>query len=171
MMLRGLVLGCISVLGIPLCRAQACPSTGTISELVKALDSAVSGPGNKDRACLRALLTPDARLIPMTKSADGKWVSRVLTVDDWITLVAKRGDQAFYERQIKYSTENYGQVAQLWSTFEIRSTPDGQAIARGINAIQAIRTGSEGDGSGWKVTQIVWKDESPGDPIAGKDLP
>jgi hypothetical protein len=165
--LRGLVfVGCICALGIPICRAQACPTTNTIPDLVKALDDAVSGPGNKDRTCLRALLMPDARLIPLTKSTDGQWVSHPLTVEDWISRVAKRGNDAFYERQVKYSTESFGQIAQLWSTFEIRPTPDGKALARGINAIQAIN-----DGSGWKVTQIVWKDESPGDPVPAKDLP
>lgn len=164
--LRGLILTCICTLAFPLCRAQSCPSTNTIPELIKALDDAVSGPGNKDRACLRSLLMPDARLIPMAKSADGKWSPHVLTVEDWISRVAKRGDTAFYERQVRYSVESYGQIAQLWSTYEIRETPDGKATARGINAIQALN-----DGSGWKVTQIVWKTEAPDDPIAAKDLP
>jgi hypothetical protein len=156
---------------VPVCRAQSCPPASTIPELVKALDDAVSGPGNKDRACLRALMMPDAKLIPLAKSDDGKWTPRVLTVDDWITRVAKRGTAEFYERQVKYSVQSYSQIAQLWSTFEIRPTPNGKATARGINAIQAIRVETVGDGSGWKVSQIVWKDESPGDPVPAKDLP
>ena len=151
---------------VPGCRAQSCPSTNTIPELVKALDDAVSGPGNKDRACLRALMMPDAKLIPLAKSDEGKWTLHVLTVDDWITRVAKRGTAEFYERQVKYSVQSYGQIAQLWSTYEIRETPDGKATTRGINAIQAIN-----DGSGWKVAQIEWKAETPGDPIPAKDLP
>jgi hypothetical protein len=167
MTLRVMVLaGCISAVSVPMCRAQACPSTSTIPELVKALDDAVSGPGNGDRTCLRALLMPDARLIPMAKSPDGKWAPHVLTVEDWISRVAKRGDAAFYERQVKYSVESYGQIAQLWSTYEVRETPDGKATTRGINAIQAVN-----DGSGWKVAQIVWKAATPDDPIAAKDLP
>jgi hypothetical protein len=171
MTFRGLLLiGCISALGMPVCYAQACPPTNTLPELIKALDDAVSGPGNRDRSCLRGLMAPDAKLIPVSKSPEGKWESQPLTVEDWITRVAKRGDKEFYERQVKYSAQTFGQIAQLWSTFEIRPTPDGKAMARGINAIQAIREGP-GDGSGWKVTQIVWKDESPGDPVPAKDLP
>jgi hypothetical protein len=166
MTFRGVVLGCIFALGIPFCSAQACPSTSTIPELVKALDDAVSGPADGDRTCLRGLLMPDARLIPMVKSADGKWSPHVLTVEDWISRVAKRGSEAFYERQVKYSVQSYGQIAQLWSTYEIRETPDGKATTRGVNAIQAVN-----DGSGWKVAQIVWKAEAPDDPIAAKDLP
>jgi hypothetical protein len=41
---------------------SACPTATTLDELTKALDEAVSGPGNKDRTCLRALLLPGARL-------------------------------------------------------------------------------------------------------------
>src|SRR5580704_8540131 len=161
MTLRVVVLaGCISAMSIHVCRAQACPSTNTIPELGKALDDAVSGPGNGDRTCLRALLMPDARLIPLAKSPDGKWAPHVLTVDDWISRVAKRGSDTFFEHQIKYSEETYGQMAQLWSTYEIRETPDGKPTARGINAIQAVN-----DGSGWKVVQILWKAESPSEPI------
>jgi hypothetical protein len=167
MSMRSLLLaGCICAVGIPLCGAQTCPSTSTIPDLVKALDDAVSGPGNKDRACLRAVLMPEAKLIPMAQSPDGKWAPHVLTVDDWISRVAKRGDQTFYEHQVKYSLETYGQIAQLWSTYEIRETPDGKPTARGINSIQAVN-----DGSKWKVAQIVWKAESPSDPIPAKYLP
>jgi hypothetical protein len=161
-----LLAGCILALSIPACHAQACLSTNTIPELLKALDDAVSGPGNKDRTCLRALMAPDAKLIPVSKTPEGKWEAQPLSVEDWIARVAKRGDKEFYERQVKYSTESFGQIAQIWSTFEIRPTPDGKAMARGINAIQAMN-----DGSGWKVTQIVWKDEAPGDPVPAKDVP
>jgi hypothetical protein len=167
MILRTLLLAvCTAALGIPVCHAQACPSTKTIPELVKALDDAVSGPGDKDRTCLKELMMSDARLIPVAKSPNGTWAPHPLTVEDWISRVAKRGSEKFYEVQVKYSVESYGQIAQLWSTFEIRPTPGGKPAARGINAIQAVN-----DGSGWKVSQIVWKDESPDDPIAARDLP
>jgi hypothetical protein len=53
--------------------APSCPSTATLSDLIKAVDDAVSGPGNKDRTCLRQVLTPDARLIPVSKGKDGQW--------------------------------------------------------------------------------------------------
>ena len=95
---------------------SSCPTTPTLPDLIKAVDDAVSGPGNKDRICLRQVLLPDARLIPLVKGQDGTWAPRVLTVDDWITRVAKRGSEPFYERQIKYSVDQYGQVAHLWST-------------------------------------------------------
>jgi hypothetical protein len=109
---------------------------------------------------------PDARLIPMAKGQDGKWSPHVLTVDDWLARIAKRGSDAFYERQIKYSIDQYGHMAHLWSTYEVRETPDGKATVRGINSMQAFFDGSE-----WKLVEILWQAESPEEPLPAKFLP
>ena len=57
-----------ALLSAPFVHAQAataCPSAKTLDDLVKALDDAVSGPTDKDRTCMRQLLIPEARLIPV----------------------------------------------------------------------------------------------------------
>ena len=147
-------------------RPLPCPTTATLPDLIKAVDEAVSGPGNKDRTCMRQLFTPDARLIPLVKGPDGNWAPHILTLDDWITRVAKRGSEAFYEHQIKYSVEEYGHMAHLWSTYQVTETPDGKPTVRGINSIQAVN-----DGSTWKIAQILWEAESPTEPLPAKFLP
>jgi hypothetical protein len=144
----------------------SCPATTTLPDLIKAVDAAVSGPGNKDRTCFRQVFTSDARLIPVHKDKDGKWAPLILTVDDWITRVAKRGSDVFYEHQIKYSIDEYGHMAHLWSTYEVRETPDGKPMARGINSMQAVFDGNE-----WKLIQILWEQESPEEPLPAKFLP
>ena len=151
--------------------AAACPSTATLDDLIKAIDAAVSGPGNKDRTCFRALFLPDTRLIPIRIGADGAATPRILTVDDWINLVAKRGSAVFYERQVKVSTETWDHMAHLWSTYETRTTPDGKppegkVIDRGINSIQAIF-----DGKQWRVIEIIWQAQTPANPVPEKYLP
>ncbi len=161
----------LAFVGVPAVRAQeskpaACPSTATLDDLTKALDDAVSGPGNKDRTCLRAILLPDARLSPVRKLQGGSFSPRILTVDDWIAAVAKRGSDAFYERQIKVKTESYGHFAHLWSTYEIRPTPDGKPEMTGINSIQAVF-----DGSQWKVLSILWEPDTTAGPVPQKYLP
>jgi hypothetical protein len=133
----------------------ACPPATTLDELIKALDDAVSGPGNKDRACLRELLLPDARMTPVSRVPNGKLAPHHLTVDDWITAVARRGAEPFYERQVKVTTHQYGHIAQLWSEYEIRPTPEGAATLRGVNSIQAFY-----DGSRWRVVEILWEAEN-----------
>jgi hypothetical protein len=144
----------------------ACPSTATLDDLTKALDDAVSGPGNKDRTCLRQILLPDARLSPIRKTEDGAYSPRVLTVDDWIAAVAKLGSDGFFERQIKVKTETYGHFAQLWSTYEIRPTPDGKAEKKGINSIQVVF-----DGTRWRVASILWEADTTAGPVPEKYLP
>ena len=142
-----------------------CPSTATLDELIKAVDAAVSGPGNKDRTCFRALFLPETRLIPLRHMPDGTYQPRVLTVDDWITAVAKRGNDSLIEKQIKVKTETYGHLAHLWSTYETTSTRD-KRTDRGINSIQAVF-----DGKQWKIIQIVWEAESPTEKVPEKYLP
>jgi hypothetical protein len=151
--------------------AAPCPSTATLDDLIKAVDEAVSGPGNKDRTCFRALFLPDARLIPIRIAADGTATPRILTVDDWINAVAKRGSAVFYERQVKVGTETWDHMAHLWSTYETRTTPDGKppegkVLDRGINSIQAIF-----DGKQWHVIQIIWQAQTPANPVPEKYLP
>lgn len=113
-------------------QAPVCPPTATLDQLIKAIDAAVSGPADKDRTCFRDVMLPDARLMPIVKSADGSFAPRLLTVDGWIDAVSKRGSAVFYERQVKVSTETWGHMAHLWSTYETRATPDGKLEVRGI---------------------------------------
>lgn len=146
--------------------AATCPSSTTLADLTKALDDAVSGPGDKDRTCLRELMLPDARLTPIVRTQDGAFAPRILTVDDWINAVAKRGSTPFYEHQVKVITESYGHFAHLWSTYEIRDTPDGKATVTGINSVQAVN-----DGTRWRVLSVLWEPDSTAGPIPEKYKP
>jgi hypothetical protein len=168
-----ILFGAVVCVAIPRANAQepqatvpSCPSTATLDQLILAIDSAVSGPANKDRTCFRQLFVPDARLSPMHKLPDGGFAPRILTVDDWIDAVAKRGSETFYEKQVKVKTESYGHFAHLWSTYETRNDPAGKPLDRGINSIQAVF-----DGQRWRVISIVWEAESTAGPVPEKYLP
>jgi hypothetical protein len=155
----------------PTAAIPACPSTATLDLLITAIDAAVSGPANQDRTCFRALFLPDARLIPIRIAADGTATPHILTVQDWIDAVAKRGSAVFYEKQIEVRSESWAHLAHLWSTYETRITPDGKppegkVMDRGINSIQAIF-----DGKRWQVIEITWQAEVPADPVPAKYLP
>jgi hypothetical protein len=145
--------------------APACLPSTTLEELTRALDDAISGPGDKDRVCLRQLLLPDARLMPIRKDAGG-FFPRMLTLDDWINAVAKRGSDPLYEHQVKVKSETYGHFAHLWSTYEIRPTPEGKATVTGINSVQAVN-----DGTRWRVLSILWEPDTTAGPVPEKYLP
>jgi hypothetical protein len=147
-------------------QATACPPTTTLDELTKALDEAVSGPGDKDRTCLRDLMLPDARLTPIRQTPEGAFEPRNLTVEDWIDAVARRGSTPFYERQVKVIAESYGHFAHLWSTYEIRDTLDGKATVTGVNSVQAVN-----DGKRWRVISVLWEPDATAGPIPEKYKP
>lgn len=169
----GLLVCAVQGLSAPSAAAQSAPSTPvacltapTLDDLPKVIDEAVSGPGNRDRTCLRQILLADARMSSMHKEADGSFAPRLMTVDDWIDAVAKRGDQVFYEVQVKVKAETYGHFAHLWSTYEIRPTPEGKPEVTGINSIQAVF-----DGKQWRVLSILWEPSTSAGPVPEKYLP
>jgi hypothetical protein len=145
----------------PAASAAACPATPTLDALIAAIDSAITGPANKDRACFRQVMLPNVRLIPVSATTGQQ---RVLTVDDWITAVAKNGDEMVTEKQLKFQSETFGHIAHLWSTYE--TTVAGKPLARGINSIQAVF-----DGQNWHVIQVLWQAENPQTPIPQQYLP
>src|SRR5712671_235117 len=56
-----------------------------------AIDAAITGPMDKDRACMKALLIPGARMMFVSLGTDGATTYRLETLDDWIARVKARG--------------------------------------------------------------------------------
>ena len=129
-----------------------------------ALDAAITGPADKDRACMKALLIPEARLMFVSIAADGAPSYKLETLDDWIARAKARGHARLEEKQLKFRIERYGNIAHLWSSYALQS--DGKQVARGINSIQAIK-----EPGGWRVTGIVVQAESVTAPLPKEYLP
>jgi hypothetical protein len=129
-----------------------------------ALDTAITGPADKDRACMKALLIPEARMMFVSLGVDGVPSYRLETVDDWIARVKARGHALLEEKQLKFHIERYGNIAHLWSSYALHS--DGKSVVRGINSIQAIK-----EAAGWRVTGIMVQAESATAPLPKEYLP
>lgn len=78
--------------------------------------------------------------------------------DRWLT------ESGFVEREIHRETRRFGNMAQVWSTYEW-VTDDG-ATGRGINGIHLYH-----DGSRWWITHATWDAEREGAPIPPEYLP
>src|SRR5271155_4009277 len=65
-----------------------------------ALDAAITGPADKDRACMRALLIPEARMMFVSLGADGAPSYRLETLDDWVAPGKARGHTMLAEKQL-----------------------------------------------------------------------
>jgi hypothetical protein len=64
---------------------------------------------------------------------------------------------SFYEFEVSRRVERFGDVAQVWSTYETRRHKRAQrAFGGGVNSIQLLRTESA-----WRVLSLLW-DEAPG---------
>jgi hypothetical protein len=129
-----------------------------------AIDAAITGPADKDRACMKTLFIPEARLMFVSIGADGAPSYTIQTLDDWIARVKTRGHAVLEEKQLKFHIEHYGNIAYLWSSYALHS--DGKQVARGINSIQAIK-----EAGGWRVTSIMVQAESATAPLPKEYLP
>ena len=131
----------------------------SIDAIVAAVYDAISGPAGQKRDWdrFRSLFIPGARLIPVTQVGDVR-SARVLSVDDYImrsTPILEKG--GFYEREIAKRTDRFGDIAQLFSTYESRrKAEDPTPFIRGINSFQLMH-----DGKRWWIVTIFWEAEGP----------
>ena len=142
---------------------------GTIDGIVKAYYEVISGPAGQPRQWSRdrTLYPPDVRFVEIHEGKDGKIRAQVEThqhsVDRTDGPLVKEG---FDEREIRRVTERFGSIANVFSTYESRRSPEGPVTARGINSLQLFH-----DGARWWIASATWQDESAGHPIPKEYLP
>ena len=162
-------ISCIAILtvvfaGGAMAQTPDCALPAEPAAIPAAIDAAITGPADKDRACMKALFIPEARLIVVSIGTDGAPSYTILTLDDWIARVKTRGHALLEEKQIKFHTQRFGNIVHLWSTYALNS--DGKQLARGINSIQAMK-----EKGGWRLLGIAWQAESPALPLPKEFLP
>jgi hypothetical protein len=75
--------------------------------------------------------------------------------------------QGFFEREAHRTTESFGDIVEVFSTYESRhAKDDAKPFVRGINSIQLLK-----DGDRYWVVNILWDAERPGTEIPAKYLP
>ncbi len=137
----------------------------SIDAIMKAVYDVISGDAGQKRDWdrFRTLFHKDARLIPSGKNKDTGIVgARALTPEDYITRASANMEKdGFFEREIARKTDIYGNIAQVFSTYEsFHKKDDKTPFARGINSFQLLN-----DGKRWWVITIYWQGETPENPI------
>src|ERR1700722_4322624 len=101
----------------------------SVDAILAALYDVISGPASQPRDWnrFRSLFVPDARLIPVRRSKTGNGADVVpYTPEQYqeraTPLFAQDG---FFERGIHNTTESFGDIAQVFSTYESRHTKAG----------------------------------------------
>jgi hypothetical protein len=129
----------------------------------------ISGPaGKRDWDRFRSLFLPGARLIAVQKGKDGNLAARVFTPEDYITRGSPYFEKnGFFERESARHADRYGNIMQIFSTYESRHDgKDAAPFARGINSFQLFF-----DGTRWWVVTIYWEEETPDTPLPKEFLP
>ncbi|HJU68536.1 MAG TPA: hypothetical protein VJ650_09860 [Gemmatimonadaceae bacterium] len=155
---------------VPAADQARAADVASIESILTALYDVISGPAGQDRDWnrFRSLFTAGARLIVGAPAPDGRVPSRSMTVEEYIVSAdpfLKR--DGFWEREIARRVDRYGNIAQVFSTYESRvNTAASPPFSRGINSIQLVTNGQR-----WWVVTIFWDYERPGNPIPPEYLP
>jgi len=144
--------------------------TESIDAIIRAMYESVSGPAglNRDTLRERSLFMPGAHLVRVTLTDDGTPQAKMMDVDTYLKDTADffRAND-FYEVEIARRTEVFGQIAQVFSTYEARYALDDPApFKRGINSIQLFN-----DGNRWWIVNMLWDNEREGNPMPAEYLP
>ena len=135
----------------------------SIDAIVKAIYECISGPAGQKRDWqrFRSLYWPGARLIPTGRRLTGEVGTHVLSVDEYVARTEPYFEKnGFYESEVARQVNQYGHIAQVFSTYASRKAPGEEPFARGINGIDLVN-----DGQRWWVLTVFWENESAENPI------
>ncbi|MGC2237451.1 MAG: hypothetical protein WA584_14910 [Pyrinomonadaceae bacterium] len=141
---------------------------GSIDGIVKAFYEVVSGGIGVPRQWSRdrTLYIPDIRFVGMSERG-GKIVADVMShqqyVEDSNDFFLKEG---FVEKEIKRVTKRFGNMAQIFSTYEFSTSGKNKMSGRGVNSIEMFF-----DGKRWWISAVTWDEERPNNPIPKEFLP
>lgn len=137
------------------------------SAIVQASYIAISSPPGQPLSLdrFRSLFLPQAQLVSVSIK-DGQVVTHAMTLQEFTgMLTARIGKDGHVEHEITQRVEVYGNIANVWSSYESRKTPDDPQVVRGINSIQLMN-----DGKRWWISGAQWQHETADIPIPSKYL-
>ncbi|SEA52999.1 hypothetical protein SAMN05443667_105128 [Flavobacterium gillisiae] len=131
--------------------------TATINGLMKAFYEVVSGEAGKKRQWERDLSIHNPNAIySYISNVNGELKQLTLSVKDF----HKETDDmvletAFYETEINREVKVFGNIANVWSTYETRLEKNGIVARRGINSIQLFYADDR-----WEIISVVFDRET-----------
>jgi hypothetical protein len=140
----------------------------TIDGIVRAFYDVVSGPAGAapDRARDESLHFEGARIGMSRRRTNGEPVFLTMDLAGYYERFGGVRSSAFHEWEIHRELQQFGNVAQVWSTYVASETPNGAPIARGINSIHLFH-----DGQRWWITGWIDERESEENPLPPRFLP
>jgi hypothetical protein len=141
----------------------------TLDGILGAFYDVISGPAGQPRqwARDRSLYVPGVQFVSLATDSTGAIHAAVMDhqtyVDRTDAVLVRRG---FFEREIHRTTQRFGNIVHVFSTYDMRERADGPVIGRGVNSVELFW-----DGARWWIASAQWDDERPGNPIPPEYLP
>lgn len=129
----------------------------TIDGLMKAFYEVVSGEAGETRQWERDLSLHNPKAIYSYYSMiNGESKQLTLSLKDF----HKETDimvleTPFYENEINREVKIFGNIANVWSTYETRLEKDGEVVRRGINSLQLFYANNK-----WEIISLVFDKET-----------
>jgi len=142
----------VSLATVPAKPADVASPDAIIAALYDANTIMVDQKRDLDR--FRSLFIPGARLMP-TARANGNGVIRIQSVEDYVRQASGGPPRhGFSEREIARTSEAFGNIMQVFSTYETHRDSSDAHPLHGINSIQLFN-----DGTRWWVVGVLWDNE------------
>jgi hypothetical protein len=134
----------------------------SIDAIVYTAYDVISGPaGARDWNRFRSIFLPQARFTQVGKGSDGATFVISWSVDEFIRdATAVFAKDPFYENAIVNQPQSYGNMTQVFSSYESHRSPGDKPFERGVNSFQVLN-----DGKRWWIVSIFWDSERPDNPL------
>jgi hypothetical protein len=132
-----------------------------IGAAVEEMYAMISGPaGPRDWSRQANCFHPAARQIRTSLDDIGRPVMKMMSLEQYARDTAPYfAANAFYEVEIGRRIDLFGNIAQVWSAYEAKRSPDdAEPERRGINSIQLFRDAQ----LGWRIISMIWDNEREG---------
>lgn len=128
-----------------------------IDSLIALFYRTLSGKGRKNWSPLREICLPTAQFNAMGINLEGRneWYPNQ-NLDSYLHHLAPYVEaNGFYHTELHRDVRYFSQIAQVWSAYESRNTPDGEIIDRGLYSFQLVKMGGR-----WKIANVLWNSET-----------
>ncbi|MEO7655029.1 MAG: hypothetical protein ABIS23_05025 [Sphingomicrobium sp.] len=132
-----------------------------IGAVIDEMYASISGPaGPRDWSRQANCFLPEARQVRTWIDEQGKRQMLAMGLEDYAANTTPFfAANPFYEIETGRRIDRFGNMAQVWSHYEARTSRDEADVERrGINSIQLFNHPEDG----WRIIHMIWDNERPG---------
>ena len=129
-----------------------------IGAVIDEMYAMISGPaGPRDWSRQAHCFLPEARQVRTWVDQDGRPQMLAMSLDEYRQNTAPFfAANPFYEVETSRRIDLFGNIAQVWSAYEARTSPNAADVERcGINSIQLFRHPEHG----WRIIHMIWDNQ------------